>query len=393
MRTRPFPDDLVSLSVDDVECFADNDIEVYSKADGSAITLRHDVFFAAAALDYPFSSGRSLAAILQAWNLPPKDDGNQIPLLLVVEPVATLIQNRQFHTVTVQSSRSWQRRPTRFNWLSDAADLQKFHDMLKRAEACSSPQPGSMPIDLASIAGIANHLRRWSQAILLPREGEDEDHDNPDRMLLRNCVLQLDNLKWQQEGGGVMQRRPHGKGRQFTGSELVNSIRLMMQLRNRSNLPFVINRALEICMPTLSAECRLACQKLKAPSPATVSKLQHVFDAALLLLQEETLEEACALYIWADSSPQATYDFLMTIVVAIRLDKLREAFELAKSLANAKYSPDLPEETAPQVLEERADLSRRLRVIMVFITLMPQCMGLGGRPCCTRSGASCICFG
>ena len=83
----------------------------------------------------------------------------------------------------------------------------------------------------------------------------------------------------------------------------------------------------------------------------------------------------------------------MTIVVAIRLDKLREAFELAKSLANAKYSPDLPEETAPQVLEERADLSRRLRVIMVFITLMPQCMGLGGRPCCTRSGASCICFG
>jgi hypothetical protein len=105
------------------------------------------------------------------------------------------------------------------------------------------------------------------------------------------------------------------------------------------------------------------------------------------------LEEACALYIWADSSPQATYDFLMTIVVAIRLDKLREAFELAKSLANAKYSPDLPEETARQVLEERADLSRRLRVIMVFITLMPQCMGLGGRPCCTRSGASCICFG
>ena len=55
------------------------------------------------------------------------------------------------------------------------------------------------------------------------------------------------------------------------------------------------------------------------------------------------------------------------------MDKLREAFELAKSLANAKYSPDLPEETAPQVLEERADLSRRLRVIMVFM-----CMGLGG---------------
>ena len=311
----------------------------------------------------------------------------------MVEPVATLIQNRQFHTVTVQSSRSWQRRDRRFNWLGDAADLQKFHDMLKGAEACSSPQLGSMPIDLASIAGIANHLRRWSQAILLPREGEDEDHDNPDRMLLRNCVLQLDNLKWQQEGRGAMERRPRGKERQLSSSELVNTIRLMMQLRDRSTLPFVIDRALEICMPTLSAECRLACGKLKAPSKATLSKLQHVFDAALLLLQAETLEEACALYIWADSSPQATYDFLMTVVVAIRLDKLREAFELAKSLANAKYSPDLPEETARQVLEERADLSRRLRVIMVFITLMPQCMGLGGRPCCTRSGASCICFG
>ena len=29
-----FPDDLVSLRVDDVECFADNDIEVYSKVAG-----------------------------------------------------------------------------------------------------------------------------------------------------------------------------------------------------------------------------------------------------------------------------------------------------------------------------------------------------------------------
>ena len=40
-----FPEDLVSLRVDDVECFADNNIEVYSKIDGSGITLRHDVFF------------------------------------------------------------------------------------------------------------------------------------------------------------------------------------------------------------------------------------------------------------------------------------------------------------------------------------------------------------
>ena len=56
-----FADDLVSLRVGDVECFADGAVEVHSTFDGMDINIRHDVNFAAASLDYTFSSGRSLA--------------------------------------------------------------------------------------------------------------------------------------------------------------------------------------------------------------------------------------------------------------------------------------------------------------------------------------------
>ena len=79
-------DDLVSLRVDDVECFANGAVDVHSTFDGMDIKVRHDVSFAAADMDYPFSSGRSLAEILQAWRSPPRSAAKMIPLLFVVEP-------------------------------------------------------------------------------------------------------------------------------------------------------------------------------------------------------------------------------------------------------------------------------------------------------------------
>ena len=107
-----------------------------------------------------------------------------------------------------------------------------------------------------------NHLRRWSQAILLPREGDDEDHDdedrhNPDRMLLRSCVLQLDNLgaSLNPATSSCKVRRPGGKGVQFSGAALVECFRAAMCLKSRGSLSDVIDRALRICMPTCVDEC------------------------------------------------------------------------------------------------------------------------------------------
>ena len=243
-----------------------------------------------------------------------------------------------------------------------------------------------MPIDMFNIAGIATHLRRWSQAILLPREGDDADHDDedrhsPDRMLLRSCLLQLDNLSESLKRNNASRgktRRPRGRGVQFTSVAMVDCLRLAMCLKGRSRLEKVITHSLRICMPTVADECRSTLVEGKVARESTISRNQICLDAAMLMLQRDDLEAPSALYIWADSSPQAGYDFLIVVLMAIRLDRLREAYELARSLANAKYTPDLPDIDAHQVLCERAALIQKLRAMLLFTTLMPQCMGLGG---------------
>ena len=96
--------DLVSLKVQPgcVEVFASGCIDVFADARGNYLKTRHDAVYPAGDFSqHGFLSGAPLPTILQRWGVP--IDGNAaIPLLFVVEPLASLIERNAFHTAFVK---------------------------------------------------------------------------------------------------------------------------------------------------------------------------------------------------------------------------------------------------------------------------------------------------
>lgn len=80
------------------------------------------------------------------------------------------------------------------------------------------------------------------------------------------------------------------------------------------------------------------------PSASIISRLQPVLDGALAMQVRRMLaKEPCALYFWADSSPQLSYNFLMISSLMISEAVLVEAFCTATELAGIE-APDFDDE-------------------------------------------------
>ena len=114
-------------------------------------------------------------------------------------------------------------------------------------------------------------------------DDDEEEAIAQNRMHLRTCLLQLDALADSLKAKHSRERRPGGKGSRFDGALMMSCVRLMMHVRNRSTVPEVIDRALEIAIPTLAAECRASLTKHgQVPHGSTLSRVQPCFDAAIL---------------------------------------------------------------------------------------------------------------
>ena len=84
------------------------------------------------------------------------------------------------------------------------------------------------------------------------------------------------------------------------------------------------------------------------------------------------------LYVWADSSPQLSYNFFLTTMLAIREDSLCGAATIANKLALTPYTADLSDEEVEPVLKARAGMVKGLGDMITIINNMPQCLALGG---------------
>ena len=311
----------------------------------------------------------------------------------MVEPVAILVMSRLFHTLALQSSRFLPvpslRILRRCGQVGDVASLQRFDELMKDAAACP-PRAARGPIDLRSIARIANHLRQWAPAIVPAHTRDDDGASSSDdslaapasqrRMHLRWCLLQLDNLRVSLDEKDWRERRPGGRGWQFDTYSLLQCMRLVLHLRNRSKLPLVLEKALALAMPMLTDEIRASLTlDGRAPSAATLGRTQPCLDACLLLLHKKMLEsKKWLLYVWADSSPQLSYNFFISTMVAISEDSIVEVSALAAALARTVYTPDLSEEEAELILVARSEMIKKLSGLLLKINNMPQCLALGG---------------
>ena len=228
----------------------------------------------------------------------------------------------------------------------------------------------------------------WAPAILDRARSNPGQGDALELARLRDALLLLDGLR-DSLGKDGKQRRTGGRGRQFDPECLLACMRLMMDLRSRQSLPTVVTRALEATVPTLADGIQQELQVAKAmPHASTLSRSQASLDAAIFFLQQERLKQKDHwFYILADSSPQRSYNFLLSTMLVIADDDMRECFHAAQSLSLvAPYKPvreatdedtAISEEDVIQNLKERAARTQRLMDLMTWVTNFPQCLGLG----------------
>jgi hypothetical protein len=102
-----------------------------------------------------------------------------------------------------------------------------------------------------------------------------------------------------------------------------------------------INHALNIAFPQMSVdEVRAVASHM--PSAASISRMQSVVDAAIAVqMQAIWAEERQTLYLWADSSPQLSYNFLMVAALVVPQSAILDAFKAARELAALQLPTDV----------------------------------------------------
>jgi hypothetical protein len=95
-----------------------------------------------------------------------------------------------------------------------------------------------------------------------------------------------------------------------------------------------MDRALKITFPSMSVD-ELRSLAPHMPSASSISRMQSVVDAAIAVQMQSALaDQRQTLYMWADSSPQLSYNFLMVAALIVPHSTLLDAFKAARELAS-----------------------------------------------------------
>ncbi len=116
-------------------------------------------------------------------------------------------------------------------------------------------------------------------------------------------------------------------------------------------------------------------------SGSSLSKNQLYIDAMLCSYwRERFASDSGPVYIWADSSPQAGANWLLSMVLSIRADELQETAKAARYLASSAgiiASEGEMEEDFDTCLRRRSDAGRIIASNMVVHSQIPVALGSG----------------
>ena len=157
-------------------------------------------------------------------------------------------------------------------------------------------------------ANVAGLLRRFATR-LLPQLSEDDREDAEMNMVI--VVKHLDQLS------DVCRALP--ETRIYEPTKVIRSILVALSVRDVSDLSNTVWNGLMAAFPHFSKQ---AIQHLlgdvRLPGAATLSKKQVQLDAALCSHWQDAFTRCRhAVYVWADSSPQAGEDYLMSVLLLI----------------------------------------------------------------------------
>jgi len=188
---------------------------------------------------------------------------------------------------------------------------------------CSVP-PTTLTRELAS--ELAARVRRWAPAILAAA-GPDEHSQAV--LELEDTVSRLDHFS----------KPPRNLKSSYDLHTLVTTLMTAALVRNKSDMKNVILRSLEAAVLEHSRSyLKELVAQVRVPSSATLSRHQLRIDAALCCLwQQRLLGTGNVLYVWADSSPQAGVDWLLSIVQIIPSTSLIECAQVVQILAASAF--------------------------------------------------------
>ena len=227
-------------------------------------------------------------------------------------PVAHLLSRGCWKSCLLRASwlEGWRRRPLKAFFQTFQFPPQDWVHLLKSQKLMSTrfpmPSPSSAMHLPGATARTASWLRHNSQRLL---DGLDEDDAEEKKFEMERVVQHLDAVSCQT---GQKQLK-------YDAASLVKALLVAMMLRNKSQLGTVIVQALSILMPDLTdVEANSMLANRRVPSHSTISKRQLQLDGALCLFwKRRFVREEYVMFLWADSSPQAGHDFLLSIVQLI----------------------------------------------------------------------------
>lgn len=256
--------------------------------------------------------------------------------MLVLRPVLHLIGRAVWRSLMFRASWFNRKANAALRTLSAALGMpgatwvQQLHrtGRLKQFRStCADSDAGRFTAD--SARELADFLRSWAPSLL---RASPEDARGQLQFQLETHVCRLQSMYNLAEGSSSTASR-----HKLDPRVIVKALSAAMHTRDRGKLRQVVMRGMECMFPDWSHGQIEALGRL--PSASSLARGQILADAALCCFWRSRFAERKSplgpMYIWADSSPQAGEDWLLSIALFIQREDLEACFEAARSLAQS----------------------------------------------------------
>ena len=257
--------------------------------------------------------------------------GANFPVLCLPAPIVYLMGQGAWHYILHVASwnekfkvsfplgaslREHMQWPSR-DWLEHIAKSGLFGHRPRRR------RPGRDLFTPVHAEELAKRLREWSPLLLNQvalEERSDLKHE------LEDFIGRLDESFHHEAGIQDKKQDGHASARKLLSVFLASS-----QLRNRGNLKSVTYHTLQAVELDRATAANLV-SRLVGTDAGTLSRKQISIDAALCLsVQERIHGQEGPLYVWADSSPKAGTDWLLSTLLWIEKASLNLYFMKTRS--------------------------------------------------------------
>ena len=228
---------------------------------------------------------------------------------------------------------------TRLNWPGDAwlAHMQRWKGQFVSTEALHTV------VDVDDLHLVLALLRDMAPAALADAEGNSEGDDAADELRLRlnRAAAILHSTKMSLAPDKHAMEGARG-GYQFKAETLMQATILGAGLKHRARLMDTCRHVIKLVVAPQVLEAvmqRLA--HAPPPSGSLLARHQMSVDLAFILFwRERAIFQNQWMFMWADSSPQAGADWLLSSYDCIAFHRMRSCFEVAHQLLQSTAAAD-----------------------------------------------------